>query len=651
MDAGEVLAKCQYILAGAPPEVRALGENAPNFLDLSLIVAEYLKSAQAESLRQEPWLVDFAKSIRRLRDTFAAEVAADPMSIYTPAHGVAVDFHKSTALIRYFRGGNRISKTESGAFEHYGVTTGQLNTRRFYRVSLPPPLSTFIIGATYAQYGTAVFEKKYLTGENGNPLSPIFPQGGKWLHHYDDKKHIIYIACPKCASEGKARNCKHLKSTVQLFSDEGDVMVLAGGQYALGQFDEHIQEKFLGEALKRLETVPHSSLMVTHTPLEGKGAWEHQKLTLIYETGAPQNLVEGTDRQLVSLHTIDQFSAGLSPHASIRAAMKVLAPAEIEARVFGRPAAFSATGVFDAFMLSEMYDEVKQPLRVDLNINRKSLHKKYHALHQADVLAAMGDRLEIFPEKRDTAELRVWEEPLMFGQYIVGADVAQGLTANDASCATVLKLSRKGFDVEFEMVAQYHGWINSLAYAEELMKLCIWYNRALLVPERRGPGDATIQRLKELGYANLFRDLSDPAQAQISMDGLFGLDTNVKTKGIFVSMLQNVIKDQRTGARAIKIPCFSTLEEFGHFGQERTQSGMSYRFRGEGGMHDDRVISVALAVYTARVYPDVYNVDLEIKARRAKRKIEYDTEDQELVSRGVWREYKREQKESESSDD
>jgi hypothetical protein len=650
MDAGEVLAKCQYILAGAPASVAVEGKSAPNFLDLSHVVADYLKSPQGVLVHNEPWIIDFAQSLRRLRDTFAAEVAADPMSIYTPAHDVAVAFHKSTALIRYFRGGNRISKTESGAFEHYGLTTGQLNVRREYRQILPPPLSTFIIGATYAQYGTAVFEKKYLTGENGNPLSPIFPQGGKWLHHYDDKKHIIYIACPQCAVEGKARNCRHLKSTIQLFSDEGDVMVLAGGQYALGQFDEHIQEKFLGEAMKRLETVPYSSLMVTHTPLEGKGAWEHQKLTIIHEEGPPRNLVEGTTRPLVGLFTIDQFAAGLSPHENIRAAMKVMAPAEIEARVYGRPAAFSATGVFDAFMLSDMYDEVKQPTRGDIQISRKALAKKYRDLPQVDLLAQVGHNLQLDFEARDNAELRIWEHPLTFGQYIVGADVAQGLTSNDASCAVVLKLSRSGFDVTFEMVAQYHGWINSLAYAEELMKLCLYYNSALLVPERRGPGDATIQRLKELGYANLFRDLSDPAQAQVSLDGLFGLDTNVKTKGIFIAMLQNVIKDQRTGKRSIKIPCFNTLEEFGHFGQERTETGLSYRFRGEGGMHDDRVIAVALGVYTARVYPDVYNVELEVKARRKKKKRVYESEDEELVSRSVWKDYKRQLKEAQSDE-
>jgi len=233
MDAGDVTRLCAFILQDAPSDIQAQAVAASNFLDYSSIVADFAKSWTQD--KTFPWLVDFAQSLRRLRDTFAIEVAADPMSIYKPAHEVALAFHRSTALWRYFRGGNRISKTESGAFEHYGLTTGEFNRHRFYRAVLPPPLSTFIIGASYSQYGVAVFEKKYITGENGNPLSPIFPEGGKWLHHYDTEKHIIYISCPACANAGKARGCRHLKSTIQLFSDESDVMVLAGGQYALCQ--------------------------------------------------------------------------------------------------------------------------------------------------------------------------------------------------------------------------------------------------------------------------------------------------------------------------------------------------------------------------------------------------------------------------------
>lgn len=635
MQAGEVLKHAAQLVELAGPEAAQHAKKATNFLDYANAVRDVVRAMPDDKLASIPWMQDFAKSLRRLRDTFTAEVAADPMSLYMPAHSVALAFHQSLAFIRYFRGGNRISKTESGCFENYAITTNQFP----YRQTCALPASSFIVGSNFAQYGEAVFYKKYIEGEPGNPLSPVFPEGGKWLHHYNEKKHLITIACPGCANAGKARQCSHPKSTIQLFSDREGPTVLAGGQYALGQFDEHIDEEFFTEAIKRLETVPFASLIVTHTPLEGKGAWEHQRLTLLFEEGPPKNLVPGTKRPYVSLHTIDQLSAGLSSPELVLASMAVMTPAEAEARVYGRPSAHSRTGVFDSWTISEMYQEVARPSRGELFVAGKNGKKSKSKKSQAELLEEADSSTQLVFESSEDGPLRVWEPPTRYGQYIIGADVAQGLTGGDYSCASVLKLTRVGLDLNFRLVAQYHGHVNSIAYGEELMKLGLWYNEALLVPERRGPGDASIQRLKMLSCWFLFRDASDPAQATAAQDALFGLDTNVKTKGVLISMLQNTIKDKETEQRSIVIPCYSTLEELGHFGQEKTESGLSYRFRGEGGAHDDRVISLALAIYAARVYPEVYDIDLEAKARRARKSEELSDDDRQF-----WSDFRKEEK-------
>jgi hypothetical protein len=132
--------------------------------------------------------------------------------------------------------------------------------------------------------------------------------------------------------------------------------------------------------------------------------------------------------------------------------------------------------------------------------------------------------------------------------------------------------------------------------------------------------------------------LSDPSQATFTPDALFGVDTNVKTKGIFISMLQNTIKDARTGERTIIIPDHSTLEELGHFGQEMTETGLSYRFKALGGMHDDRVMALALAVYAARVY--------ERKAQALKRR----KHTLSPMEQKIWADYRKEIKERNRSD-
>lgn len=642
MELGEVVKHCKWIEGISSDEAKKYLSQSPTMLDYFDGIKDVVLQLPKEQVNQFPFNTkDFALSLRKIRDSYEQEVKADPMSIYTPAHNVALEFHKSTAFIRYFRGGNRISKTESAAYDNYLIVTGQMSIHNWRKVCALPA-SVFVLGSNFSQYGHEVFEKKYLYGEPGNPLSPIFPEGGKWFHSYDPKKHIIKICCVECAKKYQAKSCKHLKSTVHLFSDEADPQVLAGGQYAQGQFDEHIQEEFFSEAIKRLETVPYANLMITHTPLEGKGAWEHQRLTKLFEEGPPLNLVPKTTRLYVSLHTIDQFSAGLSAPELVEASMKVMAPAEIEARVYGRPAAFSATGVFDAWMLSEMYEEVTDPTRGELEIIEKNKKPK----EQAELLKLYGPKCELSYNSKTDGELRIWKTPERFGQYIIGADVAQGLTNRDASCASVFQLSRVGLDFHYELVAQYHGWVNSLAYGEELAKLGYYYNTALVVVERRGPGDATLHRLKELDYWNIFRDLSDPSQATAVPDALLGVDTNVKTKGILVSMLQNCVKDKRTGKRSLKVHCYNTLEEFGHFGQERTESKLSYRFRGEGGMHDDRVMACALAIYAAKIYPEVYDIDLEVKLRRSKNQKKLELSDYE---KQMWSEFRKQEEELEKA--
>ncbi len=605
MNPGQVIKVCSQIIDLASEPLKAEAKKAANFLDYADLVRDILLNEKV-SLPSNVNAQEFANDFRKLRDTFEDEVRRDPMAIYLPAHEVALEFHKSTAFVRYFRGGNRISKTESAAADNYWIVTGQHPHRKTPLL----PCSVFIVGVNFSKYGQSVFEKKYVYGEEGNPLSPVFPEDGKWFNKYDNKKHILYISCPECAHTGKNLSCRHLRSTITLFSDQEGPTVLAGGQYAQGQFDEHIDEEFFTEAAQRLLTVPEGNLMITHTPLEGKGAWEHQRLTRRFEKGGKQNLIPQTSRLFISLHTIDQYSAGLSDPNKLKALEESYSPAEREARVYGRPAAFSSTGVFDSWEMSNMYDEVETPELGELLV--KETKKK----DQSTVLEeATEDLLLGFSSVQD-GDLRVWKAPEPFGQYIIGADVSQGLTTGDYSCAQVLKMMRQGYDIAFEQVAMFHGHINSLLYGEELMKLAIWYNSAILVPERRGPGDATIQRLKSLGYWNLFRDASDPAQATMTPDSMFGLDTNVKTKGIMISMLQNCVKDKRTGKRTLLLKDFNTLEELGHFGQEKTDSGLSYRFRGEGGMHDDTVMALSLGVYAARIYPDMYDIDLEKRSRK-----------------------------------
>ena len=142
-----------------------------------------------------------------------------------------------------------------------------------------------------------------------------------------------------------------------------------------------------------------------------------------------------------------------------------------------------------------------------------------------------------------------------------GLDPGDKRRAPDASCASVLEYDpaevQNGLP-KLRLVAQLHGWIPIPDYADEIKKLCVWYNTALCVIELTGGyGSAVMQRLRrKILYWNLFRAENRAELADQNMEARFGIDTNSSTKPIIVGNLQAaVLYDQ------IDIPCIDTINE------------------------------------------------------------------------------------------
>lgn len=592
MDTVRFIQQAKQIVEAAGIKDREL--NVTNFLDYSDQVRDIILD-WPKAKQQQQWVKEFVVNLRRMRDDFQKIVEADPMVIYKPAHHVALEFHQSPSRIRYFRGGNRISKTESGKADNYWVMTGQ----HPYRPRAPIPAAVFIIGTNFSKYGPNVFEKKYLHGEPGNILSPMFPEDGKWFNHYDQKKHLLTIACPECAEKGKARQCKHPRSTLVLFSDQEGPSVLRGGQYAQGQFDEQVQYEFFAESLKRINTVPNSGLIVTETPENGAAWWTHKVLTVKAQSKEP---IPGTKIPLVSLHTIDQFSAGLVDHAIIRADMMVMTEPEIRCKVFGEAVAANENAVFDLVELLAMRKTLEEPERGYLRVLGDKTTR--------EILQDEGENAQVYVAPDEQGPLRVWRQPEQYAQYVIGVDVAQGLTKRDFSCASVLKMTPAPQGFAFEMVAQYHEWINPVPYAEQLYMLSIMYNNAYVVVERNGPGVTTLHQLvHELGCPSVYRDLRNPAQSGPGQETIYGVTTDRTNKSTMVSFLQSSIKNRHTGQRTIDIYDEATISELENYIQEVTESGLSLKFHGFGTIHDDRVMSLAVVIYTVKTNPFIYDED------------------------------------------
>lgn len=552
-----------------------------------------------------PWFREWVIAWKTLYDDFERLRAADPMMVYQPRNFAVEDFHRSLAFIRYFRAGNRTGKTQAGYAEHYFCVTGS----HWFRPMPPVPASTILIcGMSFADYATRVFEKKFLYGEDGqelgkNPLSPMFPEGGKWFYRYSAKDHTITICCPDCAAAGRAMKCggHHKKTTISLVSIEKRTAALEGFTARLAHIDEHVPVKYFRAVQVRLADTAGASVIVTGTPLGGPDSWEVTDLAKVAEGPPEANKRDPQNPEsdpLVSIHQCSMREGNIATEEMIKGFEQSWDEFECRVRIDGFPSAIATNPVFNRARIKEMEDlYVREPLRGNLDCSQ--------SLHEFN--PENGDLQYLEYVERPEGQLRVWEKPKEGASYICAVDTAAGLHKRDPSCATILQLGFESNKATFRMVAQWHGWIPVTEYADEVFKLACWYNSALTVVELTGIGRAVMERLKkELFYWNLFREPTHAEYANPYQGARMGIDTSMYNKAAMVAILQQVIQDRR-----IAIPCTETMTELNAFEQERTELGNA-RFRGAGGSHDDRVMSLVIGVSTAVSYGiTLYMTELE----------------------------------------
>jgi phage terminase large subunit-like protein len=446
-----------------------------------------------------------------------------------------------------------------------------------------------------------------VTGETNNYLSPMFPVGGKWFNHYDERRHILTIACVDCAQAGKAGTCAHSKSTIALFSSELGREVLQGAVYTLVHFDEDCPEEFYAEARQRTQTAKYGCLILTGTPLSGQLAWEQTRVAA--KVLSSDNTRENGDPE-VSLHTVNVFDAGLVPHERVRNEIKHLDKFEVDARIYGKPVNIADNPVFDRQVLEELIEKcVSRPIRGNVIPKaEKGVVPAYHTLSEKSVM-------EFFDS--GSGPLRVWKRPEPGEVYVAGVDTAAGLTNGDWSCASIVRVFESGGTLAFELVAQYHAKINPTDYADALLPLLIWYNSALCAVELTGGlGRAVVTRLKnEHAYWNMYREQIDPTLIEMRLESRIGVETSSSSKPFMVAALQKFIKDRHT-----VIPCSDTILELSAFEQEtRSKAGtalVSPKYRGAKSSPDDRVMSLAIIAGVAITYqPLIFAVQYRVEAK------------------------------------
>lgn len=175
-------------------------------------------------------------------------------------------------------------------------------------------------------------------------------------------------------------------------------------------------------------------------------------------------------------------------------------------------------------------------------------------------------------------------------QYVIGADSCESALSHDEACAQVLARNT------WEQVAHLHGHIAPDDFARMLFALGMYYNTALVAPERNGPGAVTVSKLAEMFYPNLCRTekfvIGDGGKWTETEE--YGFHTNAKTKPQIIDKLSSSLRDLLLVVHDDK-----TINELGTFVIKKINEEGYIQTGAEEGFRDDCVIALAIATWYA----------------------------------------------------
>lgn len=179
--------------------------------------------------------------------------------------------------------------------------------------------------------------------------------------------------------------------------------------------------------------------------------------------------------------------------------------------------------------------------------------------------------------------LKIWKMPEGGREYVIGADVAEGISVGKEGDFSVADIVDKK---TLETVARWRGRPDPDVFGYRLNELGIFYNFALIGVEINNHGLAVVQRLRDLFYTNLYRrERGIDERFEISTAKL-GWKTDMRTKPLMIDYLGEAIRE---GVIVEHDPVF--VEEAKTYVID--DNG---RTNAEEGCFDDTVIAKAIAL-------------------------------------------------------
>ena len=189
-------------------------------------------------------------------------------------------------------------------------------------------------------------------------------------------------------------------------------------------------------------------------------------------------------------------------------------------------------------------------------------------------------------EDFNEGDLEIFKYPKFDHNFVIGADCALGVGQDSSACVVM--------NSDNEVVALYRSnRIDPTQYGDLLFYLGRYYNNALLAVESNSLGIATLNRLKQMNYVNLYHQ-TKVANVSNEEGTRLGWRTTQATKPMIIAHLKNAIENDDVNLASPRIiqECMDYVAD----ANGRTNAII--------GSHDDTVIATAIALEVLRTHRD-----------------------------------------------
>lgn len=187
-------------------------------------------------------------------------------------------------------------------------------------------------------------------------------------------------------------------------------------------------------------------------------------------------------------------------------------------------------------------------------------------------------------EDNKNGHLDMWTAPSFEDRFIIGADVALGV-GQDYSTAVVMNKER-------EVCALFRdNYVDPSVFGDILFYLGRYFNNALLAVESNSLGIATLNRLKQMNYVNLYYQTK--AASLLNDEGAKpGFRTTISTKPMIIGNLKRAIEEHD-----IRLHSDVILNELRTY--VSAENGSTNALAGN---YDDTVMALAIAFEAYRTH-------------------------------------------------